>query len=82
VFKVSSIGSSADLDEPRADFLSRPDTVERVKRFISTHPLYFNDSSRIVEGWGWDHTSWPAEVFPTAVSSHKQCSDGCFLTSI
>lgn len=49
--------------------LAPSDTVDRVKRFISANPLFFNDTNRIVEGWGWDHTSWPAEVFPNAVSA-------------
>lgn len=38
--------------------------VARVRDFILRHPDVLNDRTRFVEGWGWDHTAWPAEVFP------------------
>lgn len=40
------------------------DTVSLVRQYILDNNL--NDSSKIIEGWGWDHTSWPGEEWPTS----------------
>ncbi|KZP34268.1 hypothetical protein FIBSPDRAFT_846377 [Athelia psychrophila] len=37
-----------------------------VKNYILSNPDMKNDPSKFVEGWGWDHTSWPVEQWPTA----------------
>ena len=43
------------------------DIVERVKAYILSHPDVQNDTTRWIEGWGWDQTKWPIAQFPTAV---------------
>ncbi|KAG2746404.1 hypothetical protein P692DRAFT_20782464 [Suillus brevipes Sb2] len=40
------------------------DTTALVRQYILDNNL--NDSSKIIEGWGWDHTSWPGEEWPTS----------------
>lgn len=40
------------------------DTIALVRQYILDNNL--NDSSKIIEGWGWDHTSWPGEEWPTS----------------
>ncbi|EPQ57555.1 amidohydrolase 3, partial [Gloeophyllum trabeum ATCC 11539] len=37
-----------------------------VRRFIESEPDVANDTSKYIEGWGWDHTAWPIQEFPTA----------------
>ncbi|KAL5528400.1 hypothetical protein ACEPAF_7536 [Sanghuangporus sanghuang] len=39
--------------------------VDRVRDYIIAHPDILNDTSRYIEGWGWDHTVWPVEEFPS-----------------
>ncbi|EGN99525.1 hypothetical protein SERLA73DRAFT_179580 [Serpula lacrymans var. lacrymans S7.3] len=40
------------------------DTVALVKRYILENADVQKDRSRVIEGWGWDHTSWPVEQWP------------------
>ncbi|TFK54024.1 hypothetical protein OE88DRAFT_1654482 [Heliocybe sulcata] len=40
--------------------------VSLVRRYIESDPDVANDTSKYIEGWGWDHTSWPKQEFPTA----------------
>lgn len=40
--------------------------VALVRRFIESEPDVANDTSKYIEGWGWDHTAWPIQEFPTA----------------
>ncbi|KAG1761990.1 amidohydrolase family-domain-containing protein [Suillus occidentalis] len=40
------------------------DTIALVRQYILDNNL--NDSSKTIEGWGWDHTSWPGEEWPTS----------------
>jgi len=40
--------------------------VRRVREFIRIHPDVERDKTSVIEGWGWDHTSWPQEAFPTS----------------
>ncbi|KAF5326133.1 hypothetical protein D9611_000139 [Ephemerocybe angulata] len=47
------------------------ETVERVKNFILSNPDILNDKTKIVTGGGWDHTSWPSSVWPTAADLDK-----------
>ncbi|GBE81356.1 amidohydrolase family-domain-containing protein [Sparassis latifolia] len=42
-----------------------PDAVQRVKDYVLTHPDIRDDRFQYVEGWGWDHTQWPQEGFPS-----------------
>jgi hypothetical protein len=37
--------------------------------YITALPDFQRNSSRVVEGWGWDHASWDVEKWPTWVSS-------------
>ena len=43
------------------------DVVERVKAYILSHPDVQFDTTRWIEGWGWDQTKWSIAQFPTAV---------------
>ncbi|KZT19709.1 hypothetical protein NEOLEDRAFT_1141709 [Neolentinus lepideus HHB14362 ss-1] len=43
-----------------------PAAVALVRRYIESEPDVVNDTSKYIEGWGWDHTSWPKQEFPTA----------------
>ena len=43
------------------------EVVERVKAYILSHPDVQIDTTRWIEGWGWDQTKWPIAQFPTAV---------------
>ena len=43
------------------------EVVERVKAYIVSHPDLQKDTTRLIEGWGWDQTKWPIAQFPTAV---------------
>ncbi|KAH8119350.1 amidohydrolase family-domain-containing protein [Phellopilus nigrolimitatus] len=40
-------------------------TVARVKDYILSDSAIYNDNSRFIEGWGWDHTVWPNAEFPS-----------------
>ncbi|KAJ7729505.1 amidohydrolase family-domain-containing protein [Mycena maculata] len=40
--------------------------VERIKSYIMAHPDVHADTSRWIEGMGWDQTKWPGAKFPTA----------------
>ncbi|KAG1896052.1 amidohydrolase family-domain-containing protein [Suillus fuscotomentosus] len=42
------------------------DTVALVRQHILDNNDILNDPSKIIEGWGWDHTSWPVEEWPTS----------------
>ncbi|KAG1860354.1 amidohydrolase family-domain-containing protein [Suillus subluteus] len=42
------------------------DTVALVRQYILDNDDILNDSSKIIEGSGWDHTSWPVEEWPTS----------------
>ena len=41
--------------------------MERVRAYILADPDIVNDKSKFVEGWGWDHTKWLQEEWPTYV---------------
>ncbi|KAH7920922.1 amidohydrolase 3 [Leucogyrophana mollusca] len=41
-------------------------TVAIVKQYVLDNADTYNDTSKFVEGWGWDHTSWPVEEWPNA----------------
>lgn len=43
------------------------ETVQRVRDFILANPEIRDDTSAFIEGWGWDHTKWDPEEWPTAV---------------
>ncbi|KAG0704666.1 amidohydrolase 3, partial [Suillus ampliporus] len=42
------------------------ETVALVRRYILDNNDILNDPSKFIEGWGWDHTSWPVEEWPTS----------------
>ncbi|KAG9316428.1 amidohydrolase family-domain-containing protein [Chiua virens] len=42
------------------------ETIALIREYIMEHPDVYHNTSRFVEGWGWDHTSWPVEEWPTA----------------
>ena len=41
--------------------------MARVAEFIKSNPSINYNRSQFVEGWGWDHTQWPLERWPTSV---------------
>lgn len=43
------------------------ETVALVRNYIMDHLDVYHNKSRFIEGWGWDHTSWLVEDWPTAV---------------
>jgi hypothetical protein len=47
-----------------------------VCQFILSDEDIKQDPLKFVLGWGWDHTKWPEQGFPTAVS-HSPSSAGC-----
>ncbi|KIM90063.1 hypothetical protein PILCRDRAFT_2295 [Piloderma croceum F 1598] len=42
------------------------EVISRLKSYIEAHPDIRDDSSRWIEGMGWDQTKWPGAQFPTA----------------
>ena len=46
-----------------------------VRQFILSDEDIKQDPMKFVLGWGWDHTKWPEQRFPTAVrhSSSAVC---------
>ncbi|KAJ7690724.1 amidohydrolase family-domain-containing protein [Mycena rosella] len=42
------------------------EVIERIKSYIIAHPDVHADSSRWIEGMGWDQTKFPGAEFPTA----------------
>ncbi|KAK0430387.1 amidohydrolase family-domain-containing protein [Desarmillaria tabescens] len=42
------------------------ETVSFVENYIVSNPDIYNNMSKVIEGWGWDHTAWPESRFPTA----------------
>lgn len=52
---------------PTADSSPPAEVVDRIKAYITTHPDARDESSRWIEGMGWDQTKWPEAQFPTAV---------------
>ncbi|KAG5636359.1 hypothetical protein H0H81_008307 [Sphagnurus paluster] len=42
------------------------DTVARVREFILANPEVLNDTSKLIQGGGWDHTVWPTRDWPTS----------------
>ncbi|RDX40455.1 hypothetical protein OH76DRAFT_1412962 [Lentinus brumalis] len=48
------------------DTSSIEETVSRVREYILSDPEIFHNKSRWIEGWGWDHTKWILEQWPTS----------------
>ncbi|KAF7971972.1 hypothetical protein HWV62_19371 [Athelia sp. TMB] len=42
------------------------EVISRLKTFLEKHPDVRDDSSRWIEGMGWDQTKWAGAQFPTA----------------
>ena len=47
-----------------------------VRQFILSDEDIKQDPSKYLLGWGWDHTRWPEQGFPTAVR-HSPSSAVC-----
>ena len=45
------------------------EVIDRLKGYLENHPDIRDDTSRWIEGMGWDQTKWPGAQFPTAVSN-------------
>ena len=48
------------------DLTNLAEAVASVREYIVSDPEVYGKSD-FVEGWGWDHTSWPMQHWPTAV---------------
>ncbi|SJL06176.1 uncharacterized protein ARMOST_09512 [Armillaria ostoyae] len=42
------------------------ETVSFVENYIVSNPDIYNNMSKVIDGWGWDHTAWPESRFPTS----------------
>ncbi|KAJ7502912.1 amidohydrolase family-domain-containing protein [Mycena galericulata] len=42
------------------------EVIERIKSYITAHPDVHANTSRWIEGMGWDQTKWPGANFPTS----------------
>lgn len=49
------------------------ETAALVRDYILMHPDVYHNTSKFIEGSGWDHTSWPVEEWPTAVCFIRVC---------
>ncbi|KDQ57712.1 hypothetical protein JAAARDRAFT_35398 [Jaapia argillacea MUCL 33604] len=61
---ILEYGSSRQL--PLEGAKSVEAAVGLVHQYIKANPDFLQDKSKFVEGWGWDHTSWPKAEWPTA----------------
>lgn len=43
------------------------EVIERVSNHIKADPEIYHNISYLIEGWGWDHTRWRVERWPTTV---------------
>ncbi|EPT02697.1 hypothetical protein FOMPIDRAFT_1035858 [Fomitopsis schrenkii] len=50
------------------------ETVLRLKEYILGHPDICDDEDKFIEGWGWDHTKWKDDTFPTSAHFEKDPS--------
>ena len=48
-------------------FFFLAETIVLVRDYIMDHLDVYHNISKFIEGWGWDHTSWPVQDWPTAV---------------
>ncbi|KAF9024805.1 hypothetical protein BDZ89DRAFT_988931 [Hymenopellis radicata] len=51
---------------PLEDGKNIKEVVKSVGDYILANPDLYNNKSKIVEGWGWDHTIWPEGRWPNA----------------
>ncbi|EIW82889.1 hypothetical protein CONPUDRAFT_52672 [Coniophora puteana RWD-64-598 SS2] len=61
---ILEYGANAQL--PLEGAKTVEDTVAIVRNYILAHPDIIGDKTKIIEGWGWDHTQWPVQEWPTA----------------
>jgi hypothetical protein len=45
------------------------EAVAAVRAFALKDEDVRRDPKKYIQGWGWDHTKWPGQEFPTAVCS-------------
>jgi hypothetical protein len=45
------------------------DAVTRVREYILDTPDFHNDTTKVISGGGWDHTTWLG--WPSAVSASE-----------
>jgi hypothetical protein len=50
---------------------SFPEAVAVVREHVLSNPDILEDKTKWIEGWGWDHTSWPTQHWPTAVRNTR-----------
>ncbi|TCD59895.1 hypothetical protein EIP91_011218 [Steccherinum ochraceum] len=59
----------ASLQIPLEGTVSVEETVKRIREYVLSEPDIRDNATKYVEGWGWDHTKWPSEKWPTAVDA-------------
>ncbi|KAF7790314.1 hypothetical protein EIP86_001268 [Pleurotus ostreatoroseus] len=47
------------------------ETVNRVRNFIEADTELLHNKTRLIEGWGWDHTKWVEALWPVADAFEK-----------
>ncbi|KZT04626.1 uncharacterized protein LAESUDRAFT_727798 [Laetiporus sulphureus 93-53] len=50
---------------PMEDARTVEETVRRVREYILSDPDLKHDKTKFVEGWGWDHTNWERDDWPS-----------------
>ncbi|KAH6885592.1 amidohydrolase family-domain-containing protein [Coprinopsis sp. MPI-PUGE-AT-0042] len=72
---ILEYGFSRDI--PLESAKSVQDIVKLVVEYVKSHPDFLHDSSRIIEGFGWNHEGWDVPALPTAadLSSHPLLAD-------
>ncbi|KAF4617162.1 hypothetical protein D9613_005991 [Agrocybe pediades] len=54
------------MNLPLSSAESAQGVVQLLKNYVLSHPDIMNDTTRWIEGMGWDHTKWPDARYPTA----------------
>ncbi|ETW80709.1 hypothetical protein HETIRDRAFT_154904 [Heterobasidion irregulare TC 32-1] len=58
----------ASLQIPLESAKTEIAAVASVRQYILSDSDIRNNKDKFVEGWGWDHTRWPGQEFPTAAT--------------
>ncbi|KAG7098374.1 hypothetical protein E1B28_000332 [Marasmius oreades] len=51
---------------PLENARSIKEVITLVRNYILNNPDVYSNTSKVIEGWGWDKTVWPVEKYPTA----------------
>lgn len=56
---------------PSSSLTLLTEAVDRVAAYIKADSSLYRNTSQFIEGWGWDHTRWPVEQWPTSAELEK-----------